>query len=165
MKQYIDRYKDINTDNKSYEMVIPTLTTEQEPVRGLNKTGVLLLKNIIDKMEYHLYDSSKPESVDINETLDIHTYNVIRKPIHISISCDNQILLNRTGILKKKLEHGIDKYYLVDDDFMDVDIEEILFDNTCKMTTIKINTIHNNNEEVIVDEEGNQADESTKCIS
>jgi hypothetical protein len=161
--QYIERYMNKNIDTKSYEMVIPTLDSEDEPVKGLNKTGVLMLKNRIDKIEYHLYNSKLPESVDINETLGIHLYSVTKQPIHISISDLNNIIFEGTGKLIRRFENKIEKFYLVEKigngfSTLDTDLETILFYNTDVIINIKINTVHK--EEVIVDEKGNQEDES-----
>jgi hypothetical protein len=138
--QYIERYMRKNLDSGSYEMVAPSDYEEQEPVNGLDKTGVLLLKNIIDKIEYHLYDKSKPESIDINATLDIHLYNVIKKPIQLAIKCENGFYFNIRGKLMKKTVNKIDKYYFEGNEY--IDIEKILFDNTEQTTNIKINTVH-----------------------
>jgi hypothetical protein len=141
--------------------------TEDEQQKGFNKTGVLLLKNIIDKIEYHLYDKSKPESIDINETLRIYLYNVIKNPINIKILNGNKIIYKNIGILMRNFEDKVEKFYLVETDIMSVgdkaekitDLELLLFENCEETITIKINTVRN--EESDVDEkEGNQENES-----
>jgi hypothetical protein len=160
----------INNSNSNY--FTEEQQRQQEQPKGLNKTGVLLLKNIQDKIEYHLYNNKLPypvcmESFDINESLRLHTYSVLKSPIHISITCDNKTVLEGTGALKSKIDkNGVEKFYLWEVDGESVgdkaekvtDIEEILFNNTNTITNIKINTIHK--EEVIVDEKGNTVNES-----
>lgn len=127
-------------------------TTGEEQSKGFNKTGVLLLKNKIDKIEYHLYNNKLrlPESDDINETLQIHMYNTIRKPIHISILSNNNIIFSGQGRLMRRFENGVEKFYLLKSDTYcigdkserEVDLEDILFNTTEQTITIKINTIH-----------------------
>jgi hypothetical protein len=148
-------------------------STEQEQ-KGLDKTGILLLKNRIDKIEYHLYNSKLPypqciESIDINESLRMHTYINVKSPIHISITCDNKTVLEGTGILKSKIDKdGVEKFYLceVDGDSIGdkaekvTDIEEILFYNSNTNINIKINTVRI--EESDGEMEGNIKDESRK---
>jgi hypothetical protein len=128
-------------------------STGEEQSKGFNKTGVLLLKNRIDNIEYHLYNNKLrlPESEDINETLQIHLYNVIKKPIHISISSNNGTIFSGNGRLLRRFEHDVEKFFLLESDTycigdkseIEIDLEEILFNVTEQTLNIKIHTIHN----------------------
>ena len=104
-----------------------------------NKTGELLLKNKIDVIEYHLYNSKIPQSIDINETLDTYLYSNTNQPIHITIE-NEEYKFSETGFLTKAIVDGVDKYYL-DTDMAVFDIETILFFNTELINTIKIKSI------------------------
>jgi hypothetical protein len=141
-------------------------STEDEQPKGFNKTGKLLLKNIIDKLEYHLYDKSKPESIDLNETLRMYLFNLIKNPINIKILNGNKIIYKNIGILMRNFEDKVEKFYLVETDIMSVgdkaekitDLELLLFENCEETITIKINTVRI--EESDVDKkEGNQVNE------
>jgi len=146
---YRDIDMEIDLKNKSYETNLPEdkfeLEEQEESLRGFNRTGILRLKNIIDKIEYHLYDNklSYPvcaESIDLNEKFRMYLYSNMNQPIHISISDKNGIIFSGTGRLKRIFRDGIEKFLLEGYDI--VDLEEILFNNTEKTITIKINVIH-----------------------
>lgn len=112
-------------------------STEQS--KGFSKTGILLLKNIIDKIEYHLYDSAKVESYDINEELE--TYYKSKERVHLLIKNVNtgEVLVNETGKLYRKVINKVVKYYI--NIIEDIDIEELLFNNTEELIHIEIKRI------------------------
>jgi hypothetical protein len=101
---------------------------------NFNKTGLLLVKNYQDKLEYHIYDSKIPESFDINDILQAYTES--KEEVKIMIKRNNEILLNETGVLHKKRVYRVDKYFI-----NDIDIEIVLFYNTEKIIHIEINRI------------------------
>jgi hypothetical protein len=130
--------------------------SNDEEQRGFKKSGVLLLKNITDKIEYHLFNNKLPypictESYDINEEFRLYTYKEVKRPIHITISDKDGIIFAGTGELRRKVEHEIEKFYL--DDY---DLEMLLFNNTEKVITININII----KDVAIEEGDNENNES-----
>lgn len=158
---------------------------EQEQPKGFNKTGTLLLKNLQDKIEYHLYNNKLPysqcmESVDINETLRLHIFSSVNSPIHISIVSDNELIIEGIGKLKRKIINNIEKFYLTEvNSFTDAnyfnpvfshleendgieyivtDLELLMFDLVDLMINIKINTVRNEESDEV--EEGNTENET-----
>lgn len=131
-----------------------------QQLQGFNKTGVLLLKNITDKIEYHLFNNKLPypicsESYDINA--EFETYYKNNEPIHLFIknNLDNKVILNQIGKLHKKLVYGVTKYYI-----NDIDIEEILFNNTEQLVHIEIKRMDKKN--VVANEGEKDKNESKK---
>lgn len=124
-----------------------------------NKTGVLLLKNKLDAIEYHLYDSKIPLSVDVNEVFNQYLYDNINQSVYISIE-NEKFKFSQVGYLSKGMVDGVEKFYL-DTDYSVWDIEDILFSNTEFVTTIKIKVIKNNAEDDAEDYGGCEDDETT----
>jgi len=134
-----------------------TTSTEEQP-QGFNRTGVLNLKNVTDTIEYCLYDNKRPypicaESININDTLRIYTYDTINLPIHISLLDIEGLIFSGTGRLTKDIVNGVEKFYLDT-----IDLEDILFNNTEKVITIKINVIR----DVVRDKGENKENEPKK---
>lgn len=128
-----------------------------------NKTGVLLLKNKLDAIEYHLYDSKIPLSVDVNEVFNQYLYDNINQLIYISIENENGFKFEDVGILCKTKLYGVEKFYLheVNEGGNITDLEEMLFNIAEFVTTIKIKVIKNNVEDDIEDYGGCGKDETT----
>lgn len=173
----------INHINKS------TKEEQLEQPKGLNKTGILLLKNIIDKIEYCLYNNKLPypmcvENIDLNEVFNQYLYSSIKQTIHISITSDSKSMFKGTGRLKGNFENKIEKFYLVEVnnhtdanyfnlifsylgerdgiEYIVTDLELLLFDLVDLKINIKINTIRNEESDEV--EEGNTENE-TKCTN
>ena len=159
---------------------------KQEQPKGLNKTGVLLLKNIIDKIEYCLYNNKLPypmcvENIDLNEVFNQYLYSSIKQPIHISIVSDNISMFEGTGKLKTKFENKIEKFYLSEVnnhhtnyfdpvfsslvkkdgiEYIVTDLELLLFDLVDLKINIKINTVRIEESDEV--EKGNTENETRK---
>ena len=103
------------------------------------ESGLLLMKNKVDAVEYHLYDSDKIVSVDINRMLDRY----VDKKIHIKIK-NNEVDVVAEGVLTKNNINKGDKYYVGN-----LDIEEILFATTELFTAIVIDEVDGNEKKKI----------------
>jgi hypothetical protein len=106
----------------------------------INRKGLLLMKNLQDKMEYHLYDNTLPyprcaESIDINDILE--SYYQSREDIYLKIENNDGIILSGNGRLHKKKIDGVVKYYLDD-----VDLENIFFNHTDELVHIVMKRIN-----------------------
>jgi hypothetical protein len=120
---------EIDLKNKSYETSLP----ESEDEEGFKHKGVLLLKDIINKMEYHLYDDSIPESNDINETLEDYYNNGYKIHLYIKSNTNkNKKPFNQTGKLHKETSYGVVKYFINGED-----IENYLWKHTEENVYIK----------------------------
>jgi hypothetical protein len=97
--------------------------------------GLLLLKNLQDRLEYHFYNSKVPESIDINDKLE--SYYDSKEEINIQISTEYKIIINETGKLHKKKIAGVTTYYI-----NDVDIELLLFGLTEEIVHIQIKRVN-----------------------
>ena len=116
----------INSKERSYEMIIP----EPKQVNGFNAKGVLLLKNIIENIEYCLYDNSVPVNYNITDELESYYNNGCKIYLHIKAETG---IIDETGKLEKEILNGLSKYYI-----NNIDIEEFLFDHTNERVHIKI---------------------------
>lgn len=116
----------INSKERSYEITIP----EPKQKNGFNAKGVLLLKDIIDNIEYCLYDNSVP--VNYNITNELESYYDNGRKIYLHIKTETGII-DEVGKLKKEVINGLSKYYI-----NNIDIEEFLFYHTNEKTHIKI---------------------------
>jgi hypothetical protein len=152
----LDKNMKIDYNNNSYEMVLST-EDEEESKKGFNHRGILLLKDIIDKIEYHLYDSSIPISYDINEKLDKYYKNGYKVHLYIKSNTNknnNEKPLNQTGKLHKTMVDGIVKYFINGED-----IENFLFKHTEENVYIKIKRIDDVVEDVVNNEGEKKKDE------
>jgi hypothetical protein len=115
---------------------------------SFNKKGLLLMKNLQDRLEYHFYDSKVPESIDINDKLE--SYYSSKEEINIQIATEYKIIINETGVLHKKKIAGVTTYFI-----NDINIELTLFDLVEEKVHIKIkrvNDVENNEGEKDKDE-------------
>lgn len=138
----------INSKERSYEMIIP----EPKQVNGFNAKGVLLLKNIIENIEYCLYDNSIP--VNYNITNELESYYDNGRKIHLHIKAETGVI-DEVGKLEKEVINGLSKYYI-----NNIDIEEFLFYHTNEKTHIKIKRRDKTNNVAII--EGDNKDNETR---
>lgn len=116
----------IKSRDKSYEMIIP----EPKQVNGFNAKGVLLLKNIIENIEYCLYDNSVPVNYNITDELESYYNNGCKIYLHIKAETG---IIDEVGKLEKEVLKGLNIYYI-----NDIDLHDFLFDHTNEMVHIKI---------------------------
>lgn len=121
------------------------------------------MKEKQDALEYHLYDSKRTYSVDLNYKLNMY-YNS-KQPVHISIINKDFRFINDGKLIKSKVK-GVEKYYL-DDGITLFDLESIFFNNTSLETFINIYVIKNFDEYVIINEAefGGSAEDGTIHIN
>lgn len=140
----------INSKERSYEMIIP----EPKQVNGFNAKGVLLLKNIIENIEYCLYDNSVP--VNYNITDELESYYDNGRKIHLHIKAETGVI-DEVGKLEKEVLKGLNIYYI-----NNIDLHDFLFDHTNERVHIKIKRIDKTYNVAIAEGENEYNEQSRK---